>query len=216
MHIFPKGTHPLCLAERGRATQRSQTPLLGSEVYWEQGLKTNSVSRFCPFHRLFSPLSRPPSPLSLPRPRSAPARRPPLSAGDISFPARPHTPLSRIDVRPPLDWGPQRQTLSRPPISRRGPSSEAGGGRPPRSPQPRTPEHRTQVHGGSRYPPIRVHHSLSRPVIESCLRGFMGNSQCNGPPTPAPRSKASDFMSHQVSGLFCFVCASCSCVLWVL
>ncbi|XP_032749523.1 pleckstrin homology domain-containing family A member 4 [Rattus rattus] len=92
----------------------------------------------------FSPLSRPPSPLSLPRPRSAPVRRPPLSAGDISFPARPHTPLSRIDVRPPLDWGPQRQTLSRPPIPRRGPFSEAGGGRPPRSPQPRTPEHRTQ------------------------------------------------------------------------
>ncbi|XP_038968089.1 pleckstrin homology domain-containing family A member 4 isoform X4 [Rattus norvegicus] len=92
----------------------------------------------------FSPLSRPPSPLSLPRPRSAPVRRPPLSAGDISFPARPHTPLSRIDVRPPLDWGPQRQTLSRPPIPRRGPFSEAGGGRPPRSPQLRTPEHRTQ------------------------------------------------------------------------
>ncbi|XP_076790124.1 pleckstrin homology domain-containing family A member 4 isoform X3 [Arvicanthis niloticus] len=107
-------------------------------------LQPDTWSRRTRSPELFSPLSRPPSPLSLPRPRSAPARRPPLSAGDISFPARPHTPLSRIDVRPPLDWGPQRQTLSRPPISRRGPSSEAGGGRPPRSPQPRTPEHRTQ------------------------------------------------------------------------
>ncbi|XP_057617109.1 pleckstrin homology domain-containing family A member 4 isoform X5 [Chionomys nivalis] len=93
---------------------------------------------------LFSSLSRPPSPLSLPRPRSAPARRPPLSAGEIQFPARPHTPLSRIDVRPPLDWGPQRQTLSRPPTPRRGPPTEAGGGRPPRSPQPWRQEPRTQ------------------------------------------------------------------------
>ncbi|XP_077887811.1 pleckstrin homology domain-containing family A member 4 isoform X1 [Ictidomys tridecemlineatus] len=84
---------------------------------------------------LFTPLSRPPSPLSLPRPRSAPARRPPPSSGDAALPARPHTPLSRIDVRPPLDWGPQRQTLSRPPTPRRGPSSDAGGGKPPRSPQ---------------------------------------------------------------------------------
>ncbi|XP_032341488.1 pleckstrin homology domain-containing family A member 4 isoform X4 [Camelus ferus] len=84
---------------------------------------------------LFTPLSRPPSPLSLPRPRSAPARRPPPSSGDTAPSARPHTPLSRIDVRPPLDWGPQRQTLSRPPTPRRGLSSEAGGGKPPRSPQ---------------------------------------------------------------------------------
>nr|XP_031537842.1 pleckstrin homology domain-containing family A member 4 isoform X2 [Vicugna pacos] len=71
----------------------------------------------------------------LPRPRSAPARRPPPSSGDTAPSARPHTPLSRIDVRPPLDWGPQRQTLSRPPTPRRGLSSEAGGGKPPRSPQ---------------------------------------------------------------------------------
>uniref|UniRef100_A0A8C9PAP6 Pleckstrin homology domain containing A4 n=1 Tax=Spermophilus dauricus TaxID=99837 RepID=A0A8C9PAP6_SPEDA len=84
---------------------------------------------------LFTPLSRPPSPLSLPPPRSAPARRPPPSSGDAALPARPHTPLSRIDVWPPLDWGPQRQTLSRPPTPRRGPSSDAGGGKPPRSPQ---------------------------------------------------------------------------------
>ncbi|XP_031314882.1 pleckstrin homology domain-containing family A member 4 isoform X1 [Camelus dromedarius] len=84
---------------------------------------------------LFTPLSRPPSPLSLPRPRSAPARRPPPSSGDTAPSAIPHTPLSRIDVRPPLDWGPQRQTLSRPPTPRRGLSSEAGGGKPPRSPQ---------------------------------------------------------------------------------
>ncbi|KAM7058809.1 pleckstrin homology domain-containing family A member 4 [Molossus nigricans] len=93
---------------------------------------------------LFAPLSRPPSPLSLPRPRSAPARRLPPSAGDTALPGRPHTPLSRVDVRPPSDWGPQRQTLSRPPTPRRGPSSEAGGGRPPRSPQHWSQEARTQ------------------------------------------------------------------------
>nr|XP_044990257.1 pleckstrin homology domain-containing family A member 4 isoform X2 [Jaculus jaculus] len=98
---------------------------------------------------LFPPLSRPPSPLSLPRPRSAPARRPPPSTADASLPARPHTPLSRIDVRPPLDWAPQRQTLSRPPTPRRGPASEAGGGRPPRSPQPWKPEPKTQTFSGS-------------------------------------------------------------------
>ncbi|XP_023604486.1 pleckstrin homology domain-containing family A member 4 [Myotis lucifugus] len=99
---------------------------------------------------LFTPLSRPPSPLSLPRPRSAPARRPPpSSSGDTPLPARPHTPLSRIDVRPPSEWGPQRQALSRPPTPRRGPASEAGGGRPPRSPQPWHQEARTQVPSGS-------------------------------------------------------------------
>ncbi|XP_036163132.1 pleckstrin homology domain-containing family A member 4 isoform X2 [Myotis myotis] len=93
---------------------------------------------------LFTPLSRPPSPLSLPRPRSAPARRPPpSSSGDTPLPARPHTPLSRIDVRPPAEWGPQRQALARPPTPRRGPS-EPGGGRPPRSPQPWHQEARTQ------------------------------------------------------------------------
>uniref|UniRef100_A0A673VJE6 Pleckstrin homology domain containing A4 n=1 Tax=Suricata suricatta TaxID=37032 RepID=A0A673VJE6_SURSU len=93
---------------------------------------------------LFTPLSRPPSPLSLPRPRSAPVRRPTPTSGDTAPLARPHTPLSRIDVRPPLDWGPQRQTLSRPPTPRRGPSSEAGGGRPPRSPQHWSQEARAQ------------------------------------------------------------------------
>lgn len=98
---------------------------------------------------LFAPLSRPPSPLSLPRPRSAPARRPPPSSGDTAIPARPHTPLNRIDVRPPLDWGPQRQTLSRPPTPRRGPSSEAEVGRPPRSPQNWSQEARKQVPSGS-------------------------------------------------------------------
>uniref|UniRef100_A0A452R4I2 Pleckstrin homology domain containing A4 n=1 Tax=Ursus americanus TaxID=9643 RepID=A0A452R4I2_URSAM len=98
---------------------------------------------------LFTPFSRPPSPLSLPRPRSAPARRPPPSSSDIAPLARPHTPLSRIDVRPPLDWGPQRQTLSRPPTPRRGPSSEPGGGRPPRSPQHWSQEARTQAPSGS-------------------------------------------------------------------
>ncbi|XP_040108263.1 pleckstrin homology domain-containing family A member 4 isoform X2 [Oryx dammah] len=98
---------------------------------------------------LFTPLSRPPSPLSLPRPRSAPARRPPPSSGDTAPSARPHTPLSRIDVRPPLDWGLQRQTLSRPPTPRRGPSSEARGGRPPRSPQHWSQEARTPAHSGT-------------------------------------------------------------------
>ncbi|XP_035868403.1 pleckstrin homology domain-containing family A member 4 isoform X2 [Phyllostomus discolor] len=97
----------------------------------------------------FTPLSRPPSPLSLPRPRSAPARRLPASSGDTALPARPHTPLSRIDVRPPLDGGPQRHALSRPPTPRRGPSSEAGGGRPPRSPQHWSHEARTQAPSGS-------------------------------------------------------------------
>ncbi|XP_026644866.1 pleckstrin homology domain-containing family A member 4 [Microtus ochrogaster] len=115
-------------------------------------LQPGTGSRRTRSPELFSSLSRPPSPLSLPRPRSAPARRPALSAGEIPFPARPHTPLSRIDVRPPLDWGPQRQTLSRPPTPRRGPSSEAGGGRPPRSPQPWRQEPRiqsTQASSGS-------------------------------------------------------------------
>ncbi|XP_076987346.1 pleckstrin homology domain-containing family A member 4 isoform X2 [Tamandua tetradactyla] len=93
---------------------------------------------------LFAPLARPPSPLSLPRPRSAPARRPPPS-GDTAFPARPHTPLNRIDVRPPLEWGPQRRTLSRPPTPRRGPPSEPGGGRSPRSPQHWSQEPRTEA-----------------------------------------------------------------------
>ncbi|KAM6223142.1 LOW QUALITY PROTEIN: pleckstrin homology domain-containing family A member 4 [Rhynchocyon petersi] len=92
---------------------------------------------------LFTPLSRPPSPLSLPRPRSAPARRPPPSSGDTA--PRPHTPLSRIDVRPPLEWGSQRRTLSRPSTPRRGPPFEAGAGRPPRSPQQWSQEARTQV-----------------------------------------------------------------------
>ncbi|XP_005001837.1 pleckstrin homology domain-containing family A member 4 isoform X2 [Cavia porcellus] len=96
----------------------------------------------------FAPLSRPPSPLNLPRPRSAPARRPPPS-GDTALPPRPHTPLSRIDVRPPLDWGPQRQTLSRTLTPRRGPSSEAGGGRRPRSPQNWSQEPRIKAPPGS-------------------------------------------------------------------
>ncbi|XP_058136523.1 LOW QUALITY PROTEIN: pleckstrin homology domain-containing family A member 4 [Dasypus novemcinctus] len=98
---------------------------------------------------LFTPLSRPPSPLSLPRPRSAPARRPPPSSGDIAAPARPHTPLSRVDVRPPLEWGSQRRTFSRPPTPRRGPPSEPGGGRSPRSPQHWSQEPRTQASPGS-------------------------------------------------------------------
>ncbi|XP_037675824.1 pleckstrin homology domain-containing family A member 4 isoform X3 [Choloepus didactylus] len=93
---------------------------------------------------LFTPLARPPSPLSLPRPRSAPARRPPPS-GETASLARPHIPLSRVDVRPLLEWGPQRRTLSRPPTPRRGPPSEPGGGRSPRSSQPWSQEPRTQL-----------------------------------------------------------------------
>ncbi|XP_049642174.1 pleckstrin homology domain-containing family A member 4 [Suncus etruscus] len=98
---------------------------------------------------LFTPLSRPPSPLSPPRPSSAPARRPPPTSGDTGPPGRPHTPLSRIDVRPPLDWGSQRQTLTRPPTPRRGPSSEAAGRRSPSSPQPRSQEARKLAPSGS-------------------------------------------------------------------
>nr|XP_060505802.1 pleckstrin homology domain-containing family A member 4 [Panthera onca] len=116
-----------------------------------EGALVDLVPLFSLPNSLFTPLSRPPSPLSLPRPRSAPARRPPPTSGDIAPLARPHTPLSRIDVRPALDWGPQRQTLSRPPTPRRGPSSEAGGGRPPRSPQHWSQEARTQAPSGSTY-----------------------------------------------------------------
>ncbi|XP_044932991.1 pleckstrin homology domain-containing family A member 4 isoform X3 [Mustela putorius furo] len=84
-----------------------------------------------------------------PRIRRTRSPEPPPSSGDTAPLARPHTPLSRIDVRPPLDWGPQRQTLSRPPTPRRGPSSESGGGRPPRSPQHWSQEARTQAPSGS-------------------------------------------------------------------
>ncbi|EDL22866.1 pleckstrin homology domain containing, family A (phosphoinositide binding specific) member 4, isoform CRA_a, partial [Mus musculus] len=152
------------VARLSRGLGRHETHTPNSTV----DLQTDTWSRRTRSPELFSPLSRPPSPLSLPRPRSAPARRPPLSAGDISFPARPHTPLSRIDVRPPLDWGPQRQTLSRPPIPRRGPSSEAGGGRPPRSPQPQTPEQRTQPG-----PPVdsALHQSLETDTLLTKLCG---------------------------------------------
>nr|XP_031314887.1 pleckstrin homology domain-containing family A member 4 isoform X3 [Camelus dromedarius] len=117
---------------------------------------------------LFTPLSRPPSPLSLPRPRSAPARRPPPSSGDTAPSAIPHTPLSRIDVRPPLDWGPQRQTLSRPPTPRRGLSSEAGGGKPPRSPQHWSQE--TRIPPG---PPLdsTFHQSLETDTLLTKLCG---------------------------------------------
>uniref|UniRef100_G1SFK2 Pleckstrin homology domain containing A4 n=1 Tax=Oryctolagus cuniculus TaxID=9986 RepID=G1SFK2_RABIT len=123
---------------RGRGRPRLLTPSPTAD------LQSGPRARRARSPDLFTPLSRPPSPLSLPRPQSAPARRPPPSSGDAAPPARPHTPLSRIDVRPPVDWGPQRQILSRPPTPRRGPSSEAGGGRPPRSPQRWSQEPRTQ------------------------------------------------------------------------
>ncbi|XP_078215486.1 pleckstrin homology domain-containing family A member 4 isoform X6 [Callithrix jacchus] len=125
---------------RGRGRPRLLTPSPTTDL--QPGLQIRRARS----PDLFTPLSRPPSPLSLPRPRSAPARRPPAPSGDT---ARPHTPLSRIDVRPPLDWSSQRQTLSRPPTPRRGPPSEAGGGKPPRSPQHWSPEPRTQAPSGS-------------------------------------------------------------------
>lgn len=109
------------------------------------GLQSRSQIRRTRSPELFPTLSRPPSPLSLPRPSSAPARRLSPSSGDTVPYTRPHTPLSRIDVRPPLDWGSQHQTLSRPPTPRRAPSSEAPGGRPPTSTQPRSQEARTQA-----------------------------------------------------------------------
>ncbi|XP_042556335.1 pleckstrin homology domain-containing family A member 4 [Dipodomys spectabilis] len=123
---------------KGRGRSRLLSPSPTSHLPSSPGMRrTRSPD-------LFTPLSRPPSPLSLPRPWSAPARRPPPSSGDATLPARPHTPLSRIDVRPPLDWGPQRQTLSRPPTPRRGTGSEAGGVRPSKSPQHWSQEPRTQ------------------------------------------------------------------------
>ncbi|XP_074242195.1 pleckstrin homology domain-containing family A member 4 isoform X3 [Saimiri boliviensis] len=121
---------------RGRGRPRLVTPSPTTDL--QPGLQIRRARS----PDLFTPLSRPPSPLSLPRPRSAPARRPPAPSGDT---VRPHTPLSRIDVRPPLDWSSQRQTLSRPPTPRRGPPSEAGGGKPPRSPQHWSQEPRTQA-----------------------------------------------------------------------
>ncbi|XP_059855228.1 pleckstrin homology domain-containing family A member 4 isoform X5 [Delphinus delphis] len=129
---------------------------------------------------LFTPFSRPPSPLSLPRPRSAPARRPPPSSGDTAPSARPHTPLSRIDVRPPLDWAPQRQTLSRPPTPRRGPSSEAGGGRDPRSPQHWSQEART---------PDRASAQQQLWMVEDTLAGLGGPQKPphhTDPDSPSP------------------------------
>nr|XP_012315697.1 pleckstrin homology domain-containing family A member 4 isoform X1 [Aotus nancymaae] len=125
---------------RGRGRPRLLTPSPTTDL--QPGLQIRRARS----PDLFTPLSRPPSPVSLPRPRSAPARRPPAPSGDT---ARPHTPLSRIDVRPPLDWSSQRQTLSRPPTPRRGPPSEAGGGKPPRSPQHWSQEPRAQAPSGS-------------------------------------------------------------------
>ncbi|XP_011734519.1 pleckstrin homology domain-containing family A member 4 isoform X7 [Macaca nemestrina] len=147
---------------RGRGRPRLLTP--SPTIDLQSGLQIRRARS----PDLFTPLSRPPSPLSLPRPRSAPARRPPAPSGDTAPPARPHTPLSRIDVRPPLDWGPQRQTLSRPPTPRRGPPSEAGGGKPPRSPQHWSHEPRTQPG-----PPLEstFHQSLETDTLLTKLCG---------------------------------------------
>ncbi|XP_078215487.1 pleckstrin homology domain-containing family A member 4 isoform X7 [Callithrix jacchus] len=144
---------------RGRGRPRLLTPSPTTDL--QPGLQIRRARS----PDLFTPLSRPPSPLSLPRPRSAPARRPPAPSGDT---ARPHTPLSRIDVRPPLDWSSQRQTLSRPPTPRRGPPSEAGGGKPPRSPQHWSPEPRTQPG-----PPLEptFHQSLETDTLLTKLCG---------------------------------------------
>nr|XP_028695745.1 pleckstrin homology domain-containing family A member 4 isoform X8 [Macaca mulatta] len=141
--------------QSGLQIRRARSPDLSGRTGGEDATKRTLLRIWTveedstPEGHLFTPLSRPPSPLSLPRPRSAPARRPPAPSGDTAPPARPHTPLSRIDVRPPLDWGPQRQTLSRPSTPRRGPPSEAGGGKPPRSPQHWSHEPRTQAPSGS-------------------------------------------------------------------
>ncbi|XP_077836672.1 pleckstrin homology domain-containing family A member 4 isoform X11 [Macaca mulatta] len=141
--------------QSGLQIRRARSPDLSGRTGGEDATKRTLLRIWTveedstPEGHLFTPLSRAPSPLSLPRPRSAPARRPPAPSGDTAPPARPHTPLSRIDVRPPLDWGPQRQTLSRPPTPRRGPPSEAGGGKPPRSPQHWSHEPRTQAPSGS-------------------------------------------------------------------
>ncbi|XP_077836681.1 pleckstrin homology domain-containing family A member 4 isoform X22 [Macaca mulatta] len=147
---------------RGRGRPRLLTP--SPTIDLQSGLQIRRARS----PDLFTPLSRAPSPLSLPRPRSAPARRPPAPSGDTAPPARPHTPLSRIDVRPPLDWGPQRQTLSRPPTPRRGPPSEAGGGKPPRSPQHWSHEPRTQPG-----PPLEstFHQSLETDTLLTKLCG---------------------------------------------
>uniref|UniRef100_A0A2K6UHC3 Pleckstrin homology domain containing A4 n=1 Tax=Saimiri boliviensis boliviensis TaxID=39432 RepID=A0A2K6UHC3_SAIBB len=144
---------------RGRGRPRLVTPSPTTDL--QPGLQIRRARS----PDLFTPLSRPPSPLSLPRPRSAPARRPPAPSGDT---ARPHTPLSRIDVRPPLDWSSQRQTLSRPPTPRRGPPSEAGGGKPPRSPQHWSQEPRTQPG-----PPLEstFHQSLETDTLLTKLCG---------------------------------------------
>uniref|UniRef100_A0A6I8NMM3 Pleckstrin homology domain containing A4 n=1 Tax=Ornithorhynchus anatinus TaxID=9258 RepID=A0A6I8NMM3_ORNAN len=87
---------------------------------------------------LFSPLSRPPSPLGLPRPRSAPARRPPphaASCEELGRPSRPHTPVGRLDVRP-QDWASAapRRPLARPSTPRRPLATEEGRARAPRKP----------------------------------------------------------------------------------
>ncbi|XP_073880201.1 pleckstrin homology domain-containing family A member 4 isoform X21 [Macaca fascicularis] len=160
--------------QSGLQIRRARSPDLSGRTGGEDATKRTLLRIWTveedstPEGHLFTPLSRPPSPLSLPRPRSAPARRPPAPSGDTAPPARPHTPLSRIDVRPPLDWGPQRQTLSRPSTPRRGPPSEAGGGKPPRSPQHWSHEPRTQPG-----PPLEstFHQSLETDTLLTKLCG---------------------------------------------
>ncbi|XP_015423450.1 PREDICTED: pleckstrin homology domain-containing family A member 4, partial [Myotis davidii] len=70
------------------------------------------------------------------------------SASHADLPSGPGMQRTR-SPEPPSEWGPQRQALARPPTPRRGPSSEPGGGRPPRSPQPWHQEARTQAPSGS-------------------------------------------------------------------
>ncbi|XP_027716301.1 pleckstrin homology domain-containing family A member 4 isoform X2 [Vombatus ursinus] len=111
---------------------------------------------------LFSPLFRPPSPLGLPRPRSAPAHRPSALVGGDT---RPHTPLSRIDVRPLPEWAPASRTLSRPSTPRRAQPSETGALRPPRSPQHWATELRAKAVSG--YLPLSPRPPGSRGSVAS-------------------------------------------------
>ncbi|XP_072463495.1 pleckstrin homology domain-containing family A member 4 isoform X2 [Notamacropus eugenii] len=123
----------------------------------------------------------PPSPLGLPRPRSAPAHRPSALVGGDT---RPHTPLSRIDVRPLSEWAPASRTLSRPSTPRRAPPSETGAPRPPRSPHHWATELRAKA--GPGYLQL-----APRPP------GSRGSSASLQPPLPQPLGPALDSPLHR-------------------
>ncbi|XP_068959500.1 pleckstrin homology domain-containing family A member 4 isoform X2 [Petaurus breviceps papuanus] len=130
---------------------------------------------------LFSPLSRPPSPLGLPRPRSAPAHRPSALVGGDN---RPHTPLSRIDVRPLPEWAPESRTLAQPSTPRRAPPLETGPRRPPRSPQHWATELRTKAASG--YPQSTPRPPGSRGSVASL------SPQPSGSALDSPMHRSSD------------------------